>query len=401
MSDIPVSKRAAGGDLDSDASCTPDASDGSSSSSSPPSKRPRTNEEAVSPGAGGAEDQAPAPPPATWRGPRTIVTFNVNGGIPRMTKDWREIDAFVTNEGPDLIVFQEIRLPAKGPPKCKPTENAGRKRGQMKDDTKKDRDDIALVDRTLRALARKLGYRVVMSLANSKKAGSAALIKNDCPAEELYFSFDPSKEGGLSKEHDTEGRVMVLKYPSVTVVALYVPNNGVKEESFRRRREWDAALRRFVTSFSTGPLIVCGDLNVSYEDSDLTHPTFFKNMFPSGSSRNSGQPGCTPAERERHSDLLASGDGLVDAYRHLHPATSAGTGTDTPGITWRGTAGNVVPEAGRYYGKGMRIDYFLVSKELVPRVKEVKVFGSGADRKGFLGSDHCPLKITLLDSEDQ
>lgn len=47
----------------------------------------------------------------------------------------------------------------------------------QQDETKKDRDDIALVDRTLRALARELGYRVVMSLANSKKAGSAALIK--------------------------------------------------------------------------------------------------------------------------------------------------------------------------------------------------------------------------------
>lgn len=42
-------------------------------------------------------------------------------------------------------------------------------------------------------------------------------------------------EGGLSKEHNIEGRVIVLKYPSVTVVALYVPNNGVKEESFERR----------------------------------------------------------------------------------------------------------------------------------------------------------------------
>lgn len=47
----------------------------------------------------------------------------------------------------------------------------------QQDETKKDRDEIALVDRTLRALARKLGYRVVLSLANSKKAGSAALIK--------------------------------------------------------------------------------------------------------------------------------------------------------------------------------------------------------------------------------
>lgn len=43
----------------------------------------------------------------------------------------------------------------------------------------------------------------------------------------------------------------------------------------------------------------------------------------------------------------------------------------------------------------MRIDYFLVSKKVIPRVKEVKVFGSGAERKGFLGSDHCPLLLTL------
>lgn len=78
---------------------------------------------------------------------------------------------------------------------------------------------------------------------------------------------------------------------------------------------------------------------------------FPQNMFPAGSPGNSGQPGCTPGERERHSDLLESGEGLVDAYRHLHPDASAGTGTDTPGITWRGTAGNQFAEAGRYYGK--------------------------------------------------
>lgn len=42
-------------------------------------------------------------------------------------------------------------------------------------------------------------------------------------------------EGGLSKVHNSEGRVIVLEYPSVTVVALYVPNNGAKDESFERR----------------------------------------------------------------------------------------------------------------------------------------------------------------------
>ncbi|CAN0595936.1 unnamed protein product, partial [Laminaria digitata] len=100
-------------------------------------------------------------------------------------------------------------------------------------------------------------------------------------------------------------------------------------------------------------------------------------MCPAADPKNSGQPGCTPAERERHSQLLACGGGLIDAYRHLHPtpnkeaeegaggvggaAAGAGTGagagvgvgagTETEGITWRGTAGTEVAAMGRFYGK--------------------------------------------------
>lgn len=40
------------------------------------------------------------------------------------------------------------------------------------------------MDRTLKALARRLGYRLVMSLANSKYAGTAALIKYVCGARD-------------------------------------------------------------------------------------------------------------------------------------------------------------------------------------------------------------------------
>ncbi|CAN0530153.1 unnamed protein product, partial [Laminaria digitata] len=43
----------------------------------------------------------------------------------------------------------------------------------------------------------------------------------------------------------------------------------------------------------------------------------------------------------------------------------------------------------------MRIDYFLLSKALAGLVSEVHVFGKGADREGFLGSDHSPVMLTM------
>ncbi|CAN0306035.1 unnamed protein product [Ectocarpus sp. 6 AP-2014] len=220
--------------------------------------------------------------------------------------------------------------------------------------------------------------------------------RNTCPATNIFYGF--TSEGKLVKEHDREGRVIAIEYPSVTVLALYVPNNGSKAESFQRRRRWDDELCGFVDKYS-GKLMITGDLNVAHEDADLTHASFFKGMFPAANPEDSGQPGCTPAEKRRHSRLLESGGGLVDAYRRLNPVPAAGArdaGTEMEGMTWRGTAGNQVAAMGRYYGKGMRIDYFLLSTALAPRIKEVKVFGSGADRDGFLGSDHCPVMLTLL-----
>ena len=86
--------------------------------------------------------------------------------------------------------------------------------------------------------------------------------------------------------------------------------------------------------------------------------------------------------------------------------------------TWRGSAGRDIAASGRYYGKGMRIDHLLVSKLLTKQPEagpaeqpepaaaaatscfEVKIsaadiLGNGAERQGFLGSDHCPMLLVL------
>ena len=84
--------------------------------------------------------------------------------------------------------------------------------------------------------------------------------------------------------------------------------------------------------------------------------------------------------------------GLLDAHRELHPPPDW-----QRDATWRGTPGAPPnpPEYGRYYGKGMRIDYVLIQRPLRARLVRTAVLGHGAQRHGFLGSDHCPLLLKL------
>ena len=93
---------------------------------------------------------------------------------------------------------------------------------------------------------------------------------------------------------------------------------------------------------------------------------------------------------------LIDAGGLVDAYRRLHPHADW-----TIDSTWRGAPGvSGPPESGRYYNKGMRIDYVLVASSLAGRITRAHVHGHGPERAGFLGSDHCPLLVTLRPPEE-
>lgn len=108
MSDVPGSKRAAGGDKDS--AGTPEGGGAGSA----PTKRPRTIAEyagASSSSSSGAEGggSAASPDDTQGGGPRTIVTFNLNGASPRLSKNWNEMKGFLEEHQPDLVCFQEVR----------------------------------------------------------------------------------------------------------------------------------------------------------------------------------------------------------------------------------------------------------------------------------------------------
>lgn len=320
------------------------------------------------------------------REPMKIVTWNCNGLGSRLTsaEDLKEIVGFVNREDPDVIFLQEVRLPAAGPPGCKPGDGQPRNRAKVHVGTgKKGRVDSDLVTKTFHGMGAPLAkYRPYWSLADKKYAGSAALVKRSLKPLSVRFSLEDDEYSTVhaassgpqpAGPHDPDGRIILLEFPSYQVLATYSPNNGTSDEYFKRRRDWDASITAFVRKTHeravrkpplARPLIYVGDLNCAATDDDLSHPPYFRNIVMDDQRgatmlpENRGQPGCTPAERKRFSAMLEAGR-LTDAYRLLTPAGRE------PNFTWRGTPGRDVPAAGRYYGKGMRIDHLLISNLLL------------------------------------
>ncbi len=74
-------------------------------------------------------------------------------------------------------------------------------------------------------------------------------------------------------------------------------------------------------------------------------------------------------------DLLAAG--FVDTFRAQHP--------DLKGAySWWSFRANA-----RANNTGWRIDYFLVSERLMPKVEDTAIYPK------ILGSDHCPVGLTI------
>ena len=72
------------------------------------------------------------------------------------------------------------------------------------EDTTADRKDLDLLRRTLTPLAKRLGYRVVMSLANYKYAGTAALIR--CSLAAPHHTTPHHTTPHHSRPHQKRGR---------------------------------------------------------------------------------------------------------------------------------------------------------------------------------------------------
>ena len=203
------------------------------------------------------------------------------------------------------------------------------------------------------------GYHQYWCSADKKGYSGTAVFTKIEPLSVIY--------GIGIDEHDHEGRVITCEYDEFYLVNVYVPN---AQDSLRRldyRMKWEDDFRNYLKSLEeTKPVITCGDFNVAHQEIDLKNP-----------KSNRGNAGFSDEERGKFSELLDAG--FTDTFRALHP--------DVEGAySWWSYRFNA-----RKNNAGWRIDYFLVSDELAPRIETASIYSE------VMGSDHCPVMLELAE----
>jgi exodeoxyribonuclease III len=165
-------------------------------------------------------------------------------------------------------------------------------------------------------------------------------------------------------EHDKEGRVLTAELDDFFVVNVYVPNSKRDLTRLPYRQRWDTDFLGYLKKLEKKkPVIFCGDLNVAHTEIDLANP-----------KSNVHNHGFTPEERAGFDTIVKAG--FIDTFREFEKGGGH--------YSWWS-----VMTGARKRNIGWRLDYFLISASLRPRLKSAFI------RKEIEGSDHCPVGIEI------
>lgn len=182
----------------------------------------------------------------------------------------------------------------------------------------------------------------------------------------LYKSEPKEIQTGMGETRfDVEGRVVCTKYDRFRLYNIYFPNGQRDQERLDYKLDFYAHLLKICDEIHANgeTIIICGDFNTAHCEIDLKNP-----------KENEKYSGFLPEERAWIDKYLEHD--FVDAYRHLYP--------DRVQYTWWTYRFN-----SRARNVGWRLDYFLVSKPFISKVKDVVIDDE------VMGSDHCPVSIYL------
>jgi exodeoxyribonuclease III len=196
---------------------------------------------------------------------------------------------------------------------------------------------------------------------------NAPLFKKGYSGVAIYTKEKPRLiEKSLGNEKfDTEGRTLIAYYESFALLNIYFPNGKQNPDRLQYKMDFYDVFLSFCDKLKSKgiPLVMCGDYNTAHHEIDLARP-----------KENQDSSGFLPMERA-WLDAYTS-HGFVDTLRMFHKESGLYSWWD-------------MKSGARARNVGWRIDYFFVSQDLKPKVKDAFILSD------ITGSDHCPIGIDI------
>jgi len=252
-----------------------------------------------------------------------IATWNVNSIKARKDR----LLAWLGAHAPDVLCLQELKLEAAAFP----------------------HEEI-----------RALGYHTVL---HAQKTYNGVAILSRREPEAVAIGFDDGVD-------DQQARAIAATVEGVRVLCVYVPNGGEPtSDKFAYKLEWLERLGSHLQARyqPNEALVVCGDLNIAPDDSDVARPDEWR-----------GTVLCHDDVRAAFRGLIDWG--LVDCFRQHHPNGGVYSWWDYRMLSF--------PK-----GNGLRIDHVLATPLIAERCRAASI--DREQRKGKLPSDHAPVMIEL------
>jgi exodeoxyribonuclease III len=206
-----------------------------------------------------------------------------------------------------------------------------------------------------------LGYEAIWQGQKSWN-GVAILSRVGLPVE--------TQRGLPGDPEDMQSRYLQAEVGGLTVACLYLPNgNPAPGDKFEYNLRWfERFIQHAATLMASGrPVVLAGDYNVIPTPRDVYKPERWVNdaLF---------------REETRAAFKRLMAQGWIDALRTLHP--------DETIYTFWDYFRNAFPR-----NAGLRIDHFLLSPDLAPRLRAAEV---DREVRGWeKSSDHAPVTIEL------
>ncbi|RAP32775.1 exodeoxyribonuclease III [Candidatus Marinamargulisbacteria bacterium SCGC AG-439-L15] len=172
-------------------------------------------------------------------------------------------------------------------------------------------------------------------------------------------------EGFGNPKYDCEGRVTMAEYDDFYLFSVYFPNGQKDETRLQYKLEFYRDFFEYCEDLrTTGKgLVICGDYNTAHYPIDLARP-----------KENEGTSGFLPIERDWMDKIVKMG--YVDTFRLFNQ--------DPNNYSWWSYRTRA-----RERNIGWRIDYTFVNDTFKDKVSSAFIDAE------ILGSDHCPVGITL------